>query len=401
MAQSFSAAEWDTVHRFVEEQGEELGLPARRDGSIVIGSFNVRKLGARDHKSDGSWSLIAKIIDRFDLIAIQEVQDDLGGVRFLKESLLERRYGIVASDITGSYPGQRPSPERLAFFYRGEVVERTEITSDITYDRGKVLDTLYTSRLDFWKSFDRYTEKLSAWKIETELRRAQGKDPKTKPVIKVPEFLTFIRQPLCCSFRLPKTAQNPYEFLAVNAHLLYGRYKAERRMEFQALIAWMVDRARQVERIYYPNMVLLGDLNLDYENVEKRREEIDTFLKGLNKDHLDDVNAELNFPFLDVHPGREDVFRTNARQSQTFDQVGLVCHDRRLPTSEANDTVAGQQGPDAYDYGVFHFVELFSQALHGKSSEELTEDEKDEMFKKFEHDFSDHMPIWIRLPKPE
>jgi len=150
MAQSFSVEEWERVHRAVDERGEAFGLPARRDGSIVIASFNVRKLGARENKSEGSWQMIRRIIERCDLIAIQEVQDDLGGVRHLKDDLLDHQYGIVVSDITGAYPGQSPPPERLAFFYRGAVVERTEVTSDITYDRGKVLDTLYESRLDFW-----------------------------------------------------------------------------------------------------------------------------------------------------------------------------------------------------------------------------------------------------------
>ncbi len=399
MASSFSDDEWHQIRQRLDAQGEAFGLPERRPRSVVLGSFNVRKLGARDSKSPGAWDMIREICRRFDLLAIQEVQDDLEGLRALHRELGDDEFGIVASDITGSYPGES-APERLAFLYRRATVQRTEIASDITFDRTRVVDTVYQSRLKFWKSFDDYTEKIAAWRLDAEERKAQGRKPRRKPTLRVPEFLTFIRQPLCTSFRIPSpSGGDPYEFLAVNAHLLYGRYKAERWMEFEALIGWLVDRARQVERIAYPNLMLLGDLNLDFKAADSRREAIDALLKGLNQDQLEDVRAEINFPFLDVHPDREAVFRTNARLSQTYDQIALVVHDRRLPTSEDNRR-AGREGPDGFDYGVFNFVELFSTALHDKPFAELTEAEAQAMIREFEYDFTDHMPIWIRLPSP-
>lgn len=399
MASSFSDAEWNKIRQRLDVDGEAFGLPERREHSLVFGSFNIRKLGARDSKSSGAWSMIREICRRFDLLSIQEVQDNLEGLRALHQELGEDEFGIVASDITGSYPGEA-APERLAFLYRRATVRRTEIASDITFDRTRVVDTLYQSRLKFWKSFDDYTEKIAAWRLEAEERKSQNRKPRRKPALRVPEFLTFTRQPLCASFRIPSpSGGDPYEFLAVNAHLLFGRYKAERWMEFEALISWLVDRARQVERIAYPNLMLLGDLNLDFKAVDPRREEIETLLKSLNQDHLEDVRAEINFPFLDVHPDEEAVFRTNARLSQTYDQIALVVHDRRLPSSKANRR-AGRDGPDGFDYGVFHFVELFSAALFEKPFAELTEADSKAMIREFEHDFTDHMPIWIRLPNP-
>lgn len=44
--------------------------------------------------------------------------------------------------------------------------------------------------------------------------------------------------------------------------------------------------------------------------------------------------AELCLPFRDPHPGHTEVFRSNSRQSQTFDQIAFVTKSRRLPTSE-------------------------------------------------------------------
>ncbi len=400
MAQTFTSAEWTRIHDLFERRGTDFGLPARRDGSVVLGSFNIRKLGKVESKSDEAWRMLAALCEPFDLVAVQEVQDDLSGLRHLK-SLLGDDWGVVTSDITGSTPGSSSPAERLAFLFRWNRVERTEVASDISFDRSEVLDTLYSGRLDFWAAFDEFTSKWGAWETETEERKAQGKRPRDKPALHLPRFITFIRQPLCVSFRVPgRTGADPYEFLAVNAHLLYGRYKDERWFEFQALVTWLIERAKRAELMYHPNIILLGDCNFDFENVDRSRDEVDQLIKSINGFQLDDPDAAVvNFPFLDPHPNSGgDVFRTNARLSQTYDQIGLVVHDHRLPTPEANATAGATD--DSYDYGVVNFVDLFSQALHQRNHDELTDAEQRALYKNFEHDLTDHMPIWIRLPVP-
>ncbi len=52
-------------------------------------------------------------------------------------------------------------------------------------------------------------------------------------------------------------------------------------------------------------------------------------------------DANVNFPFLDVHPTRREVFRTNARLTETFDQTGLFSRDPRLPTQPWSRISAG------------------------------------------------------------
>jgi len=44
--------------------------------------------------------------------------------------------------------------------------------------------------------------------------------------------------------------------------------------------------------------------------------------------------------------------------------------------------------------------ELFSQALHQKPYLALTKVQKKALISKYEYDVSDHLPIWIRLPRP-
>ena len=217
-----------------------------------------------------------------------------------------------------------------------------------------------------------------------------------KPRLKLSVFLSFIRQPFCVAFRIPgHPGTRPYEFMAVNAHLYFGNYIDDRRQEFNALVDWIMSRFRTQSHAYYPNFMLLGDLNLDYDNPARDRGRIEERIKSLNGE-LDGANV--NFPFLDAHPEREEVFRTNARMSETFDQIGLFNRDSRLPSYTENATMgANPLGPD---YGVFEFGDLFSEALLGRPYLELSTAERSSFTARFEHKVSDHMPLWVRLPLP-
>ena len=394
MAKKFTPAEWTKIHQVTASEGAAYGLPARRTDSVVIGSFNIRKLGRLANKSAGAWKMLETICRRFDLLAIQEVQDDLEGLRELK-TRLGNAYGLVASDITGSYPG-RGSPERLVFLFRWSAIERTEVASDITFDRSSVVGKLFDKRRAFQTSFADHASDLADWQAENERRARAGKKKRAKPVVHLPDFVTFIRQPLCVSFRISGNSPTPLEFLAVNAHLLYGKYADERRWEFEALVGWLVDRARKANRMYCPNIILLGDCNLEVKT-KKQRAAVDADLKSINRERLKGYRAKLNLPFVSPHPDKGYIY-TNARRNQTYDQIGIVAHDSRLPLSDANKTAGASA--DAFNFDMFNFVELFSVALHAKPYAELSKTQKTTLLKKFGHDLSDHMPIWIRLPKP-
>ena len=109
--------------------------------------------------------------------------------------------------------------------------------------------------------------------------------------------------------------------------------------------------------------------------------------------------VEINFPFLSVHPDRDEVFRTNARLTETYDQIAMLgprSHGA-LPHVPANAS-AGRGGADDYDYGMFNFVALFCEALGVASPEQMGGSEARSFFASFEHDVTDHMPIWVRLP---
>ena len=155
---------------------------------------------------------------------------------------------------------------------------------------------------------------------------------------------------------------------------------------------WLVARSGQEGKTYHPNFILLGDLNMDYDKPLIDKGKLMEEVKGLNKITREGVSV--NFPFFDVHPNRNEVFRTNARESETYDQIGLFSRDKRLPTYDMNETKMGKN-PRGPDYGVFNFTELFAKALGIDNSG------NGDLINRFQHKVSDHMPLWLRLPLPE
>ena len=392
MAQ-FTNAEWDSIGGALDDEPERYGFPARVYGSVLIGSFNVRKLGAARARNRKTWAFLTRICRQFDLLAIQEVMDDLSGIRTLMD-LLGPDFGLIVSDKTGAFPGDPGLGERLAFVYNRLAVRRTEIATDITYDRSKLLATIAAHNDPLHRAMQpaaTYEAKLEAWAADR-----RGRKPR-RPKVRLPVFLSFIRAPFCVSFEVfghPGTT--PYRVMTVNAHLYFGNFIDDRRQEFEALMSWLLARANEQDKAYYPDFILLGDLNLDYDRPNTDRARIEKQMKTF--DEASDAGVHVNFPFLDPHPDRRDVFRTNARLSETFDQIGLFFRDERFPTYDRNGSMGDR--PEGPDYGVFDFVDLFANALLDRSFSALTKAEKAKLLSRFEHKVSDHLPLWLRLPLP-
>ena len=399
-SKKFSKPQWDKIIALAKKSPGKFGFPARRGGSVVIGTFNIRKLGELKKRSAHSWKFLESMCKRFDLLAVQEVMDETEGAQHLKKRM-GRDTGLVISDVTGVFPGARGNAERLAFLFNKKRVSHTELASDITFDRSEIVRNLFENRKDYRKTWNKLEKDLKNWEKKCRAAKRAGKKKPAKPKAVLPRFLTFIRQPHCASFQvLGRGRAKPIEFLTVNAHLLYGTNKRERRWEFNALIDWLVRRAQQKDRMYHENILMMGDCNLEFNDADDKRDDIDKILIGLNKKKLrSKFAAEVNFPLLSPHPKR-GLLKTTARHGQTYDQIALFCRDSRLPRPPLNKK-AGLRGPDNYDYGVIDFTDLFSVALLGTPYNELNKSGKKWIIARCEHDVSDHMPAWFRLPIPK
>jgi hypothetical protein len=204
-AKAFTHGEWKKIWETLEAHPAWYGLPERVYGSVLLGSFNIRKLGSATRRNNDTWEFLADVCRRFDLLAVQEIMDDLGGLRKL-QGLMGPEFGMIVSDKTGAFPGEPGFGERLGYIFNRSIVRRTEIATDISYDRSKVLNTLgryndeiHEAMAPYAKKLDNYLARLEEYKAGN--RRTRPKRPKFKA--KMPTFLTFIRTPFCVSFESP------------------------------------------------------------------------------------------------------------------------------------------------------------------------------------------------------
>ncbi len=409
----FKASEWQMIRETLNADPVRYGLPARVYGSVVAASANVRKLGAKAKRDRHTWQFFADVFRHFDLLAVQEVLEDMEGLYHLKD-LMGPQFEMIVSDTTGSFPNEGGLAERLAFIYNRNMVERTGLVTDVTYDRSKVLQIIGSNvdpirdAVEKAKTNADYKRKFKKFEVELERARLEGKKEPTPPVlpVKMPVFVSFIRTPFAVMFDIVgHPGAERYTFLAVNAHLFFGNFIDYRRQEFNALLSWVLGRVQERPSGQPLNIVLLGDLNLDFDNPRNDRGRILAFIEGLNR--MGGTQVDVHFPFLHPHPivagqqlmgsdGR--VLQTHARLSETFDQIGIFSRDPRL--KRLADAPVGM-APTGPDFGVFDFVNLFAETLEGAAYDSLSAAKQKALIKRFEHAVSDHMPLWYRLPLPD
>ena len=388
MADHFSETEWAQINAHLDADPNAYGIPERRDGSVILLSWNIRKFGAlsdRDgpKKSPGAFDMITRICRQADLIAIQEVQQDTESLYALRDSLRGEGapYEVVLSDVTGRAPGYTGMAERMGFLYRSDRVTRGDLASDLSFDRSAV-----------YENVNEALAKVIAKKIELEGREGLWSritswiSGQTRlSVASFKGFVQFIRTPHIVEFKIPGP-NGAYTFYCVNAHLVSGKSKDERELEFFALVEWLLLAAPKMLDDPGKSFVVMADLNLDFKsNVAKRRQAFEEYITTLNAQKK--LKAKVNFPFLDGG------YFTNARRDETFDHIAWITADDRLPRGRHNPQ-AGTLGADEYDYGMFDFVQAFVDAGPGCAADGSPD------FDRFTHDFTDHMPIWVRLPRP-
>jgi endonuclease/exonuclease/phosphatase family metal-dependent hydrolase len=190
---------------------EDRKIPNQTPGNVLIATWNLTNFGLQERKTK-HLELMANIIEPFDVIAFQEVADDL--VHFLKiVSILGKDWDYLHSDIAGN-------KERLGFIFKTTRVQPTGLAAELAmrgYERAKI--------------------------------EIEGIDPEEDP------FTGFNRNPYMASFKADE-----FNFSLVNVHL-YWSNMAWRRLETKALAKWAKSR---IDKSGPPNndIILIGDFNM-------------------------------------------------------------------------------------------------------------------------------------------
>ena len=105
----------------------DAGIPRRTRNGFRLLTWNIRNLNGK--KEQRAIDIYAEIIKNFDIVAIQEVKDDLGGIEKLQRKL-GARYRFLFSDPAGN-------AERLAFCYKHRKVKFTGLAAEVIMAPGQ------------------------------------------------------------------------------------------------------------------------------------------------------------------------------------------------------------------------------------------------------------------------
>ena len=122
------------------------GIPQKSNNHILIATWNIANLGLQKRR-DSDYELLAEIISWFDLVGIQEVYDDLKGLREVQR-FLPKSYRIVFNDKAGNN-------ERAAFVYDSDKISELEMIGEVAVPPS---DTRYINLPGInrkYKGFDR------------------------------------------------------------------------------------------------------------------------------------------------------------------------------------------------------------------------------------------------------
>lgn len=228
----------------------EQTVPAKTvDHTLLLASWNIREFGG--NKANGREReplfYLAEILSRFDLIAVQEVRNNLDALDDLM-TILGGWWKYLVSDVT---LGQQGNQERHAYIYD--------------------------------------TRKLSFGGLAGELI-----PPTTKKDEQLTSTFAFARTPYLAGFRA-----GWFKFTICTQHLYYGKAKPDdpqRQKEAETIVSLLQERMKSKDR-WANNVILLGDFNIfsthdeTFLALEKANFNIPAGLKGQY------TNAKLDKPF--------------------------------------------------------------------------------------------------------
>ncbi len=187
--------------------------------TLLLATWNIREFDspAYGDRVPESFYYIAEIIARFDLVAIQEVRQNLTALNKLMD-ILGSNWSVIFTDVT---EGVKGNGERMAFVYDKRKVRFGGLMGELVLPPVVIKDE-------------------QGNKIE-------------QPATQV------VRTPLMCGFRVGWT-----DFILTTVHILYGEDKAnnEERIKEISQIAQFLKRRSEDPDEWSRNLILLGDFNI-------------------------------------------------------------------------------------------------------------------------------------------
>jgi endonuclease/exonuclease/phosphatase family metal-dependent hydrolase len=189
-------------------------IPEIDDDHVLIATWNIANLGLQKRWNE-HYQMMAEMIQWFDVIAVQEVNDNLSGLRAL-ESFLPAEYDLLFSDKAGNN-------ERTAFIYNGQKLKLLEKVGELAVPPKDHKDIHLESIDQPFKGFD--------------------------------------RNPYIAAF-----SYRNFDFILINVHVFFGSDRKKEDLDRRALEAYAIarysDLRRRSKNAFSRNIITLGDFNI-------------------------------------------------------------------------------------------------------------------------------------------
>jgi endonuclease/exonuclease/phosphatase family metal-dependent hydrolase len=239
------------VDRFFRDPARN--VPKKGKNETDLATWNIANLGAQKRRPR-DLALIAHILSKFDIIAVQEVNQDLGHFREVLKHLAPKGFAAVFTDVAGN-------EERLAVVYRKARVRPRQLIGELDYNpNGTVVEGRYV---------------LEPMPVRV---RAGGKTRNLS-------FYNFSRNPYLTSWEV---VGRKYTFTLASTHIYWGdpdpadaksaaartkRAKFDQRIaEVFYLANWASTNTQNKKKsalVYDANIILLGDMNIPTMNSDE------------------------------------------------------------------------------------------------------------------------------------
>jgi endonuclease/exonuclease/phosphatase family metal-dependent hydrolase len=311
--------------------------------SLLMATWNIRELGADKKfgtRLDESLLYIAEIVSHFDLVAMQEVNENLSDLQDLVR-LLGGWWDYLVTDVTLGGSGNH---ERIAFIYDGRKVRFDHLAGELVLPDGKKKKVVQPARTPFMCAFK------AGWRRVT----------------------------LC------------------SVHIFFGKSKPDdpRRIEeIRAISKALADRNKRRQNIADgepDSVVLLGDFNI----FDARKDET---AKALRENQFIVPKALLVKPSERIVEADGVPLTTNVIRDKHFDQIAFHDPRNRLKASKGGvfDFQQVIYGPDDAQ----KYRSAMERSAREKFKKAAASDKALEKFYRQWRTFqvSDHLPLWVEL----
>lgn len=372
--------------------------------TLLLATWNIRDFDSNKFgqgpRLDESYYYIAEIIAAFDLVAVQEVNEDIGPLKRVMR-ILGPNWDFIVTDVT---EGSGGNGERLAYVYDRRKILFRNIAGEIVLPMSKAIggqeveirlprghQIKFTKDTTLTMPDGTVVDVEKDQSVELPLRAHKVLLPEGQ---KTANYRQFARTPFLVAFQA-----GWFKFSLCTVHLYYGSSSGEgyrrRVKEIGAIAQFFKERSDEHRKLYRTgeNYILLGDFNI------------------VGPD--DDTMEALEKHGFSLPPR---LFKSNMKRSKYYDQIAFMVKEDELqmgPSMDEDGEAKNNGVLDFYesvfrdadkDYEVYHDLmkntevrDVFQRGRK-KGQNRNAKEKRDYYLNEWRTwQLSDHLPLWVEL----